>query len=426
VTDSDISSDSERAFVGGMILSPTFSDALTEPVPTKAFTDLRLGTVYEATLSVYHRSPETAGDVTAVVSELTSLGELNRVGGAIEVFSIAQDGATSHAIPWHASRILNAARLRALEAAAVRIQQAASVNTPSDDEGTSEVIRLAWQELENATSAIPTRTVLSMGQVFDAWRNRSESTSVPIGLDLFNQVTSLKGAHHGHMILVAARPATGKSTVLAQSAVACANSGAGVLFVTLEMVASEVLERCMANQLATSVRSLREGGVASLPQPLHNITLVDAATSVTDIAAIVRQSRRSANPIELVLVDYLQLLTPSARTSENRQTEVASISRSLKRLAVEERIGVIAASQLNRASELRADKRPSLADLRESGQLEADADVVMLLHRDASEPFEIEFIIAKNRHGPIGSFAGEPDFSRATILETKGSVAKAM
>ncbi len=416
----------ERAFVGGVILSPAITDTLRETVPVYAFTDLRLGSMYEAALAVYHRSPETAGDATAVVAELTARGDLVRVGGAVEVFNVVHEGATAHALSWHASRIIDAARLRALEAAAVRIQHAASANTPSDDEGTADVIRFAWQQLEDATAAIPTRTVMPMATVFDAWRNRSESTSVPIGLDLFNRVTSLKGAHHGHLILVAARPATGKSTVLAQSAVAAANSGAGVLFVTLEMVGEEVLERCMANRLATSVRSLREDGVASLPQGLHNITLVDTATSVMDIAAIVRQSRRTTHPIELVLVDYLQLLTPPSRTSENRQTEVAAISRSLKRLAVDERVAVIAASQLNRASENRADKRPSLADLRESGQLEADADVVMLLHRDPSEPYEIEFIIAKNRHGAIGSFAGEPDFERATILETQGSMSKAV
>ena len=88
---------------------------------------------------------------------------------------------------------------------------------------------------------------------------------------------------------------------------------------------------------------------------------------------------------------------------------------------MDERVAVIAASQLNRASESRADKRPSLADLRESGQLEADADVVVLMHRDPAEPFEIEFIIAKNRHGATGGFAAEPDFSRSVVLETPGS-----
>jgi replicative DNA helicase len=409
-----------------VILSPAITDTFSEPVPSHAFTDLRLADIYTATLAVYHRSPETAGDPSALVAELTARGDLVRVGGAVEVFNLVSEGATAHALSWHGARITDAARLRALEAAAIRIQHAATSTTPSDDEGTAEVIRYAWQQLEDATSAIPARTVMLMEVVFDAWRNRSESTSVPIGLELFNRVTSLKGAHQGHLILVAARPATGKSTVLAQSAVAAANSGAGVLFVTLEMVGEEVLERCMANQLATSVRALREDGVASLPQGLQNITLVDTATSVTDIAAIVRQSRRTRNPIELVLVDYLQLLTPPSRTSENRQTEVAAISRALKRLAVDERVAVIAASQLNRASENRADKRPSLADLRESGQLEADADVVMLLHRDPSEPFEIEFIIAKKWHGAIGSFAGEPNFERATIMETQGSMSKAV
>jgi len=153
---------------------------------------------------------------------------------------------------------------------------------------------------------------------------------------------------------------------------------------------------------------------------------MDTATAVTDIAAAVRQSRRTKTPIELVIVDYLQLLTPPGRTGENRQTEVAAISRALKRLAVDERVGVLAGSQLNRALETRSDRRPSMADLRESGQLEADAEVIMLMHRDPDEPYEIEFIVAKNRHGANGSFAAEPDFSKSLILETRGSDAKAV
>jgi replicative DNA helicase len=120
-------------------------------------------------------------------------------------------------------------------------------------------------------------------------------------------------------------------------------------------------------------------------------------------------------------VDYLQLLTPPGRSGENRQNEVAAISRALKRLAVEEKVAVLAASQLNRASEARNDKRPSLADLRESGQLEQDSDVVVLMHRDADEPFEVVFTVAKNRHGAVGEWAVVADFSRSIFLETPGS-----
>ena len=412
----------ERAFVGGVLLSPETTDTLTVEVPGSAFTDQRLAVIYDAALAVYRRDPQVAGDVAAVVAELGARGDLTRVGGAVAVADLVHEGCVPAALGWHATRLLDARQLRQVGSAAVRIQQAvASRPTTTTSEDTEALLRFAWDQLEAATDVAQQRTVLSMQDVFDRWQSRAEATSVPIGLELFTRVTGLQGAHHGHLVLVAARPATGKSTVLAQAAVAAATTGAGVLFVTLEMVAEEVLERCMANALATSIRSLRETGVGALPLSLQHVRVIDTATAVTDIAAAIRQARRTAHPIELVLVDYLQLLTPPSRSGENRQTEVAAISRALKRLAVEERVAVVAASQLNRASEARHDKRPTLADLRESGQLEADADVVMLLHRDADEPFEIEFTIAKNRHGATGSFAAEPDFARSVILETTGS-----
>jgi len=184
------------------------------------------------------------------------------------------------------------------------------------------------------------------------------------------------------------------------------------------MVAEEVLERCMANQTAMSIRELREHGVTAFPDALTRISVIDSATAVTDTSAVVRQSRRGAHPIELVIVDYLQLLTPPGRSGENRQNEVAAIYRALKRLAVEEKVAVLTASQLNRASEARNDKRLSLADLRESGQLEQDSDVVVLMYRDTDEPFEVVFTVAKNRHGAVGDWAVLADFSRSVFLET--------
>ena len=205
------------------------------------------------------------------------------------------------------------------------------------------------------------------------------------------------------------------------TSVAASASDVGVLYVTLDMVAVEVLERCMANQTAMSIRELREHGVTSFPDALTSISVIDFATAVSDMSAVIRQSRRGPHPIELVIVDYLQMLTPPGRSGENRQNEVAAISRALKRLAVEERVAVLAASPLNRASEARSDRKPSLADLRESGQLEQDSDVVVLMHRDAHEPFEVVFTVAKNRHGAVGEWAVVADFSRSVFLETPGS-----
>lgn len=426
MTDPSVLIGLERAFVGGVVLHPAGTDTLDHAVPTEALADHRLAAIYAAALAVYQRDPSAGGDAAAVVAELSARGDLDRVGGPIAVADLVTEGCVPGALAWHAARILDARRMRALESAAVRIQQAARHSpTPTSTEDADQIVRLAWDEIEAATESATSRTVVTMSEMFTRWTQRSEATSVPIGFNLFTSITGLSGVHHGHMVLVAARPATGKSTVLAQAAVAASAAGVGVLYVTLEMVGEEVLERCMANAMAISVKSLRTDGVASLPTTLQHIHVMDTATAVVDIVAAVRRSRRTSHPIELVLIDYLQLLTPPTRSSENRQTEVAAISRALKRLAVDERVGVLAASQLNRASEARADRRPTLADLRESGQLEADADVVVLLHRDPDEPFEIEFIIAKNRHGAVGSFAAEPDFSRSLILETQGSASLA-
>ena len=299
--------------------------------------------------------------------------------------------------------------------------------SPTDTDATDEIVRFAWEQLEAATESASTRSVHDDGR---GLRPLAEPVRVqlasPSGSTCSTRSPASRALTPATSILVAARPATGKSTVLAQAAVAAATSGVGVLYVTLEMVAEEVLERCMANAMATSIRTLRETGVTSLPSALRRIRVIDSSTATTDIAAVVRQSRRSDTPIGLVLVDYLQQLTPPGRSAENRQTEVAAISRGPeaprgrragrgdRRIPAQPRVGDP------------ADKRPSLADLRESGQLEADADVVVLMHRDLGEPFEIEFIIAKNRHGATGGFAAEPDFARSLILETPGSQAVAV
>ena len=412
----------ERALVGGVILSPASTDALPTELTVGSFSDLRLGQIYVTTVDLYRRHPELAGDVAAIVSELKSQGELDRVGGPIEVANLVSEACVSGAISWHATRIADAQRLRALNVAAVRIQQQVNSNpVPTEVEDAEAMIRFAWEQLESATTAVAMRNVRTLPEVYAAWTNRSTSPGIPIGFTLFNKITGLSGAHPGHLVLVAARPATGKSTALAQAAVAASASGVGVLYVTLEMVAEEVLERCMANQTAMSIRELREHGVTTFPDALTRISVIDSATAVTDISAVIRQSRRGAHPIQLVIVDYLQLLTPPGRSGENRQNEVAAISRALKRLAVEERVAVLAASQLNRASEARSDRKPSLADLRESGQLEQDSDVVVLMHRDADEPFEVVFTVAKNRHGAVGEWAVVADFSRSVFLETPGS-----
>ncbi len=406
----------ERAFVGGVLIAPSETDRLESPVRMEHFTDQRLASIYGAALAVYHQNPVLGGDVAAVVVQLRADGLLERIGGATAVTDLVHDGCLAASIPWYAQRILESASLRQLQVASLRIQQAVEANpTPATSEDAEALHRFAWEQIESAVAGETQRAVVPIADVFDEWLTATTSPAISIGLPDLASQTDIRGAIPGHMMLIAARPATGKSTALAQAAVSIAASGHGVLYVTLEMTSREVLERCLANYTATPMSQLRLDKPTALPAALEPITIVDASMSVSDIAAAIRVSRRGKHPIEVVLIDYLQLLTPPTGTSENRQTEVAAISRALKRLAIEERVAVIAASQLNRASEARAEKRPTLADLRESGQLEADSDAVILLHRDAEFPESLWLIVAKNRHGRTGEVSTLALYDRSTL-----------
>jgi len=406
----------EAAFVGGVILAPAQTDRLTRPVAPVHLTDTRLGMVLGATLAVYHSSPALAGDPHAVLMQLRADGNLDRVGGPGTIADLVAAACVPASVSWYAERILDAYHLRQLSTAAMRIQQVVAANpAPTSTDDAESMHRFAWEQVESALAVQASRVVLPMSDVFDEWLVHTTTPTIPIGLPDLASECAITGAHPGHLMLIAARPATGKSTALAQAAVDAARHGHGVLFVTLEMTRREVLERCLANYTDTPLTDLRRLGLSALPEDLARIEIVDAAMSVTDIAAAVRASRRGPHPIELVLIDYLQLLTPPSGTSENRQTEVAAISRSLKRLAIEEQVAVIAASQLNRASEARAERRPTLADLRESGQLEADSDAVILLHRDAELPQSLYLIVAKNRHGRIGEVSTLAMYDRSTL-----------
>jgi len=406
----------EAAYVGGVILAPGETDALAHPVAPEQFADFRLATVLTATLAVYHREPVLAGDIGAVVAELRARNELDRVGGAAAIYDLAGKGCVPAALAWHGQRIIDAHKMRQITAASVRIQQAATSNpTPTTSEDADAIQRFAWEQIEAAVTGETDRTVVPLADVFDEWLSYTTTPAIPLGLPALARECGITGVHPGHLMLIAARPATGKSTALAQAAVDAARHGHGVLYVTLEMTRREVLERCLANVTSTPLSQLRAQVWPELPGELRSIRVVDAAMSVTDIAAAVRASRRSATPITMVLIDYLQLLTPPSGTGENRQTEVAAISRALKRLAIEEGVGVVAASQLNRASEARAERRPTMADLRESGQLEADSDVVILLHRDSDLPENLYLIVAKNRHGKIGEVSTLAMYERSTL-----------
>ena len=245
---------------------------------------------------------------------------------------------------------------------------------------------------------------------------RRPTPGLPTGFRDLDELTS--GLQPGNLVIVAARPGIGKSSLAMNIAHNVAVAGGSVAVFSLEMSRHEVGMRmlCSAARVPWDrIRSKRVGPddwvrVVQAAERLHDapLSIVDSGNvNIVDVRAKARRMRSSKTGLALIIVDYLQLMTSAAvRRPDNRQQEVAEISRSLKLLAKELGIPVLALSQLNRNPETRADKRPQLSDLRESGSLEQDSDVVAFIHRDDADPEkkkEAELILAKHRNGPTGS-----------------------
>jgi replicative DNA helicase len=263
----------------------------------------------------------------------------------------------------------------------------------------------------------------------------AEAARRPVPTGLAGLDGLVDGWMPGQLILLAARPAVGKSAMALQLARAAAEARIGTLLFTLEMTSRETLQRMAAATANVPLTAVKRGSmdagqseaVSRAETALRELPLwVDDSTSATIMSLRAKcRHHQQRNHVGLVVVDYLQLMgSASGGRDANRQQEVADISRGLKLMAKELAIPVIALSQLNRVSESRADKRPQLSDLRDSGALEQDADVVMLLHDKtkpdmpsggdimwtgpgqgfAAKPFrEVDLIVAKQRSGPSGS-----------------------
>ena len=272
-------------------------------------------------------------------------------------------------------------------------------------------------------------------KLIDALYHRKETiTGVPTGFYEFDEKTS--GFQRSDLIIVAARPSMGKSAFAATVAeYAALEKGVGVAFFSLEMSKEQVAMRMLCSQARVDASKVRTGRLASSDWPLltkaaaklsNAPIFVDDSPAISPLELRAKARRlKTGQNIGLIVVDYLQLMRAATR-SENRQQEISEISRSLKALARELGIPVIAISQLSRAVESRQDHRPQLSDLRESGAIEQDADVVVLLMREDyynATPENIglaEVIIAKQRNGPTGNIKlrFSKEFVRFDNLET--------
>jgi replicative DNA helicase len=369
-------------------------------------------------------------DVVTVAARLESTGELEQVGGKTYLLDVVNTVPLAGHEGQYADSVRRKSMLRRLILASTHIA-AMGYEAPDD---INEVVEAAEKEIFDVTNERVETTFKPIADLLEVgWRKLEELyerqehvTGIETGWQDLDKV--LAGLHRGDLIIVAARPSVGKTAFALNLAVNAARKGAAVGVFSLEMSAEQLVMRILSSESRVDGQKLRTGRLSDADwDPLMSaITRLDtcdlrvddtAALSIMELRAKARRIFRGEKP-GLLIVDYLQLMQPANKRSENRQVEIAEISRGLKILAKELDIPVVALSQLSRAVEQRADKRPMLSDLRESGAIEQDADVVMFIHRDTykrDEPAEdvrgggqshvpakgiAEIIVAKHRNGP--------------------------
>jgi replicative DNA helicase len=412
--------EAEESVLGAMMLSPGAIEAVSEVLSPTDFYRESHAAVYRAALGLYARGEPV--DAITLVDDLEQRGDLEEVGGKVRIHELAALVPAASNAGHYARIVREMATLRGLIRAGSEI---ARLGAEREDEAAQLVDRaeqivfeLAQARVSSEWSHIEQLLKESFEQITALYESGAEVTGIPAGFRDLDQLTS--GFQAGNLIVVAARPSMGKSGFALNVAVNLAvRHQVPVGIFTLEMSKAEVTQRLMCSEAKVESQRLRTGKLA--PEDWSRLTaacdkLAKAPLYVEDTGSItlmeIRSKARrlkSRHPdLGLVVVDYLQLMT-SGSSQENRVQEVSQISRSLKLLARELDVPVLAISQLSRAVEQRHDKRPILSDLRESGSIEQDSDLVVFIYRDEYyNPEETEsqglaeLHLAKHRNGPTG------------------------
>lgn len=408
----------EQCVLGGMLLS---KDALADVTETIRSLDHSLPAhqiIHEAILELHDRGEPA--DWVAVTDHLQASRQLGKVGGAPYIHDLIAAVPTAANAGYYARIVAKYAALRRLIEAGTRIAQlgwSADVELDEMPQRTEAAYR-ALDGASGRSASVQARAIADLiGPALDKIEQGPDAArGVMTGWKDLDDL--LLGLRAGEMVTVGARPAVGKSVVMLNwAAHAALRLGIPVLVASLEMSEQECIERLVASEASVSLHSIRAaaleesdwGRIARAHQKIiecpHLMINADPYLSLQGIRSDLRAMRRAGTPAGLVVIDYLQLMTSGGK-AESRQAEVSEISRGIKLLAKEFGVPVVVGSQLNRGPEMRSDHMPLLADLRESGSVEQDSSIVILLYReDAYQPEspragEIDLLVRKNRQGP--------------------------
>jgi replicative DNA helicase len=408
--------EAEESVLGSMLLSKDAIAEVLELLREDDFYRPAHRTVFRTVLELYGHGD--AVDAVTVQEELRRSGALADIGGAPFLHTLVASVPTAANAGYYARIVKEAGVLRRLIDVGTQIVQL-GFETPQDTERAVDIAEsLVYQVAQGRVTEdyhslrdVLTGTLEAIERLHEDHR---EITGVPTGFPDLDRLTS--GLQPANLVIVAARPAVGKSTLgLDVARHAAVKGGVPTVVFSLEMSRTELVQRLMCAECTVDMQRLRTGRMEEsdwtrLTRSLGKLAdaplFIDDSpgTTMMEIRAKCRRLKQR-HGLGLVVVDYLQLMQPSKRF-ENRQQEVSEISRSLKLLAKELDVPVIAISQLSRQTEARSDRRPMLSDLRESGALEQDSDVVLFIYRDelydpeSPRKGEADLILAKHRNGP--------------------------
>ncbi len=413
--------EAETAVLGAMLIKKEAIATAAEILTPDDFYRESHRLVYEAILALFQKNSEA--DLITVTEQLKTSGNLEKAGGIAAVTALANAVPTAANVSYHARIVREKAQLRHLINAATEIAGAAYEESDAVDvildEAEKKLLSVTSQTNSKDFVPMPKILVETFKQLEERSKNKNALTGIPSGFSDLDRQTS--GFQKSDLILVAARPSMGKTALTLNIATYVAvHEKKPVAFFSLEMSKEQLVMRLLSAIGAIDSQRLRYGDLTDdeWSQLINAAALLSEAPFYIDetpsisIMELRSKARRlkAEHGLALIVVDYLQLMQGrGSKNGDNRQQEIAEISRSLKALARELAVPVIALSQLSRSVESRTIKRPMLSDLRESGSLEQDADIVMFLYREDYYDAETEnkniteVIIAKHRNGPIGT-----------------------
>ncbi len=413
--------EAEQAVIGSMLTDQEAVNAAVETLKPEDFYREDNKIIYSALLNLYNKAQ--AIDIITLKSELSAMGKLDAIGGLEYIAELPEKVPTTSNVERYIKIVEEKSMLRNLIKAANDIIDAGYDQTEDVEDIMDEAEKKIFNVVQNKEqnigfASISDVLVESFTKLEELYNSKQTVTGIPTGFADLDRKTA--GLHGSELILVAARPAMGKSAfALNIGTYAATRAKVPVAIFNLEMSKDQLANRILCSEALVDSNHVRTGELtddelAKLAEASGELSqapiyICDTpGISVMEIRARCRKLKMEKN-IGLIIIDYLQLIQGSAKNANNRVQEIAEISRSLKILAKELNVPVIALSQLSRAVEARDDHRPMLSDLRESGSIEQDADIVMFLYRDdyynqeSNKKNIAEVIIAKQRAGETGT-----------------------